>query len=133
MKKLTQRKIRWIIREIEKRALSIYRIAKLQYITPRWVRELNRRHTEAGAYPYPKRPGRKSTPIPDVEKRVVIEMYQKHPVCAVVMEKIFDAKGIHIPHNRLHRIMKEQQLAQNQPKKQRRRKRWNTTISRDRT
>ncbi|HEC93314.1 MAG TPA: IS481 family transposase, partial [Candidatus Atribacteria bacterium] len=59
MRKLNQRKIRWIIREMEKGERSVYRIAKLQNVTPRWVRELYRRYTETGEYPYPNKPGRK--------------------------------------------------------------------------
>ncbi|HEC87436.1 MAG TPA: hypothetical protein ENI49_06215, partial [Thermoplasmatales archaeon] len=46
MRKLNQRKIRWIIREMEKGERSVYRIAKLQNVTPRWVRELYRRYRE---------------------------------------------------------------------------------------
>ncbi|MCD6411959.1 MAG: hypothetical protein J7L20_06020 [Thermoplasmata archaeon] len=34
-RKLNQRKIRWIIREMEKGERSVYRIAKLQNVTPR--------------------------------------------------------------------------------------------------
>jgi len=33
-----------------------------------------------------------------------------------------DAEGIHIPHNRIHRFLKEKGLAQDEPRKQRRRK-----------
>jgi len=48
---------------------------------------------------------------------------KKHPLAGdAALEKIMDAKGIHIPHNRIHHIMKEEELARDEPKKQRRRK-----------
>ena len=123
MRKLNQRKIRWIIREIEKGERSVYRIAKLQNVTPRWVRELYRRYRETGRYPYPDKPGRKPSFISGEERRVVLEIRKQHPVCALTLEKILDRKGIRIPHNRIHRILKEEGLAKNEPRKQRRR-RW---------
>jgi len=60
MRKLNQRKIRWIIRDMEKgERIIIYRIAKLQNVTPKWVRELYGRYREVVRYPYPSRPSRK--------------------------------------------------------------------------
>ena len=122
MRKLNQRKIRWIIREMEKGERSVYRIAKLQNVTPRWVREIYRRYKEIGEYPYPNKPGRKPSLISDEERRIVLEIRRQHPVCAVTLEKILDREGIHIPHNRIHRILKEEGLSRNEPKKQKRRK-----------
>ena len=37
--KLTIKGIRWILREMEKKDLSVGEIAKQQGITPRWVRQ----------------------------------------------------------------------------------------------
>lgn len=122
MRKLNQRKIRWIIREMEKGERSVYRIAKLQNVTPRWVREIYRRYKETGEYPYPNKPGRKPSLISDEERRIVLEIRKQHPVCAVTLEKILDREGIHIPHNRIHRILKEEGISRNEPKKQKRRK-----------
>jgi len=122
MRKLNQRKIRWIIREMEKGERSVYRIAKLQNVTPRWVREIYRRYKETGEYPYPNKPGRKPSLISDEERRIVLEIRKQHPVCAVTLEKILDREGIHIPHNRIHRTLKEEGLSRNEPKKQKRRK-----------
>ena len=93
---------------MEKGERSVYRIAKLQNVTPRWVREIYRRYKETGEYPYPDKPGRKPSLISDVERRIVLEIRKQHPVCAVTLEKILDREGIHIPHNRIHRILKEE-------------------------
>jgi hypothetical protein len=41
MRKLNQKKVKWIIKEIDKGERSVYRIAKLKDITPQWAREIS--------------------------------------------------------------------------------------------
>ena len=124
MKKLNQKKVRWIVREMEKGDISVYRIAKTMDITPRWVREIYRSHQRTGRYPYPTKPGRKPRSISNEERTLVLNTRKEHPISgAIALEKILDVRGIHIPHNRIHRILKEEGLARDEPHKQRRR-RW---------
>jgi putative transposase len=123
MRKLNQRKIRWIVREMEKGERSVYRIAKIQGITPRWVREIYNTYKATGEYLYPCKAGRKSSPISFNDRQLILETRKKHPLAgAVALEKILDTQGVHIPHNRIHHILKEEGLAKEEPKKQRRRK-----------
>ena len=123
MRKLNQRKIRWIIREVEKGEQTIYRIAKTQNITSRWTRELYHIYQETGQYPYPKKPGRKPRPISASEKACVLQLKKKHPLSgAVVLEFLTAKEGNRIPHNRIHKILKAEGLAKNEPRKQKRRK-----------
>jgi len=123
MKKLNQKKIRWIVREMEKGDRSAYRIARIMHISPRWVRELYRVHQETGQYLFPKKPGRKPQLISDEERDLILEVRKEHPISgAVALEQILDDQGVHIPHNRIHRILKEEGLAKDEPHKQRRRK-----------
>jgi putative transposase len=121
MRKLNQRKIRWIINEVDKGERSIYRIAKTQHITPRWTRELHHQFHTTHKYPYPRKSGRKPRPISKEEKKIVLEIRQQHPLAAVTLEKILDTQGIHIGHNRIHQILKENGMAKDEPHKQRRR------------
>jgi len=121
MKKLNQKKIRWIIREIDKEQRSVYRIAKTMDITPQWAREIHRVFYKTYQYPYPKKPGRKPKPVTNTEKQIVLEIRKYHPLAAVTLEKILTEQGIHIGHNRIHRILKEEGLAKDEPHKQRRR------------
>ncbi len=121
MKKLNQQKIRWIIDQIDKGKRSTYRIAKTQHITPRWARDLHHHYHAVCQYPYPKKPGRKPTPITQEEKQIVLNIREQHPLNALTLEKILEEQGIHIGHNRIHRILKEEGLAKNEPHKQRRR------------
>jgi len=123
MKKLNQKKVRWIVKEMEKGDRSVYRIAKIMDITPRWVRELYRFHQQTGRYPFPTKPGRKPIPTSDEDRTLILNAREEHPISgALALEKILDAHGIHIPHNRIHKILKEEGLAVDEPRKQRRRK-----------
>jgi putative transposase len=122
MKKLNQRKIKWICREMKKRELSVCRIARIQKITPQWVRELYRKYVETGSFPFPRPSGRKPRPIEEEERIAVLEMWKKHPVCALTLEKLLSQKSCPMSHNRIHRILKEEGLAKPEPKKQKRRK-----------
>jgi putative transposase len=121
MRKLNQQKIRWIIKQIDKGEQSTYRIAKTQNITPQWARELHHHFHTFYQYPYPKKPGRKPTPITQEEKQIVLNIREQHPLNALTLEKILKEQGVHIGHNRIHRILKEEGLAKNEPHKQRRR------------
>jgi putative transposase len=124
MKKLNQKKVRWIVREMDKGERSVYRIAKMMGVTPQWIREIHRTYHRLHCYPYPKKSGRKPQPIPEDERTLVLDTRKEHPISgAIALEKILDARGMHIPHNRIHRILKEEGLAKDEPRKQRRR-RW---------
>ena len=123
MSKLNQKKIRWIVKEMEKGERSAYRIAKMQQISTRGVREIYNTYKRTGEYLYPCKPGRKPTPISPEEKKLILVTRKKHPlVGAVALEKIMDMQGVHIPHNRIHRFLKDEGLAKDEPRKQRRRK-----------
>jgi len=123
MRKLNRNKIRWIVREIEKGERSVYRIAKIQQISPRWVREIYNTYTETGEYLFPRKPGRKLLPLTLQEQAMILEERNQHPVAgAIALEKLLDQQGVHIPHNRIHRFLKKEGLAQDEPRKQKRRK-----------
>jgi transposase len=122
MSKLNQRKVRWIIKEIDNQERSIYRIAKIQDITPQWTRELHRQYHTTSHYPCPKKSGRKPKPITEEEKKIVLAIRQQHPLNVLILEKILTEQNIHIGHNRIHRILKEEGLVKDEPHKQRRRK-----------
>ena len=116
MKKLNQKKIKWIVKEGDKRDIGFYTIAKIQHITPRWAREIHKK------YKNNKKPrllpcGRKPRPIADEERRLVTETFKEFRVGATMIEQILDEKGIHINHNRIHRILLEAGLAKEEQKK----------------
>jgi len=69
------------------------------------------------------KPGRPSRSITKEEISAVVGIYKEYPCSAVVLETILENRhGIKIPHNRIHKILKNHRLASNDTNKQRRRK-----------
>ncbi|MEM4730107.1 MAG: hypothetical protein QXH42_10175, partial [Thermoplasmata archaeon] len=88
MRTLTRRKLRWLIREMEKGEASAYQLARIQKISERWVWELYRRYREKGEYPYPKKPGASPKLITDEERECVMRARARHPASgAFTLEK----------------------------------------------
>ena len=107
--------------------MSVYRIAKQQGITPRYVRMLRRRYQDVPAYQVEKirmlTCGRKPKPIENYERKMVLNMYEKMPLCAVKMEKYHELLGIpRMPHNKIHRILRAAGIAKSIGKKVQRKK-----------
>ena len=83
-----------------------------------WVMKLWRRYRiDGGEVPELKKPGRKPVLVSGDERDAIVEACKEHGVCAVVLERI-----IHIPHNRIHRVLKEMGLAVDEPRKHVRKK-----------
>lgn len=120
MRKLNKERIRWIIKHWELGELSHWRIARQQGITKQHALRVFKRFK--GNKPALLKPGQPSKPIPCEEVQIVKEFYEKQPMGAINMEKILSLDGHNIPHNRIHRILKEQGLACTQPNKSHRRK-----------
>lgn len=121
MKKLNQKKIKWIVKEGEKRDMGFYSIARLQGISPRWAREVHRKYKnikEPRLLPC----GRKPNPITEEERKLVIETKKEFRVGATMIEQILDEKGTHINHNRIHKILLEEGLAKQEGRKKKTRK-----------
>jgi len=121
MKKLNKRKIKWIVRQMEKRELGAYSIAKMQNITPRWAREVHKKYKDFKD-PVLLPCGRKPKAISEEERKLVIDAFKEFRVGATMLEQILDEKGVHINHNRIHRILLEECLAKQEPKKKKTRK-----------
>jgi transposase len=100
--KLDPVKVAWIIREKEKGESTNQIISERMGVSKVWVMKLWRRYRIDGAIPELKKPGRRHREIPDVEKDRIVQAFNEHRVCAVILERI-----IHVPHNRIHRVLKE--------------------------
>lgn len=122
MKKLNQRKIRWIVKEMKLGVQSVCRIARQQGISPRHVRRVFERYKDEKR-PRLQKCGRKPVSIAEHDVRAVLRVRKQHPVMgAVSIQLVLDEQGKHIPHNRIHRILKQNGLSKDEPKKQKRRK-----------
>lgn len=125
MKKLNQRKIRWIVKVMKNRELTVCQIARQQGITPRHARRVFEKYKDA-ARPRLLSCGRKSEPITKQDVRTILALYKQHPFGAVNLEKILQAQGRCMSHNRIHKILVQEGLGQPDLKKQKRRNwiRW---------
>lgn len=121
MKKLNKKKVKWIVREVDKREKGVWTIAQIQDITKQHAYRVYNKYKD-GSEPIFKRCGRKPIPITDEERKLVIETYHEYLASATMIEQILDEKGIHINHNRIHRILLEAGLAKTNIKKQKKRK-----------
>ena len=116
MKKLNTKKIKWIVKEGDKRDRGFYTIAGAQHITPRHARRVYKRYNQIQE-PKLLPCGRKPKQISEEERKLVIETKKEFRVGATMIEQILDEKGIHINHNRIHRILLEEGLAKEEVKK----------------
>ena len=121
MKKLNKKKIKWIVKEMQNRNVGAWTIAKLQNISPQHARKVYKKYVDC------KEPrllpcGRKPREISNKEREIVVKTYKEIRTGATMIEQFLDEKGIHINHNRIHRILLEEKLAKHEPKKKNRRK-----------
>ena len=121
MATLNQRKIRWIVKQWDLGELSHWRIAKQQGITKQHALFVYKKYRGC-KHPVLRKSGRPLKPLLKDEVELVKQLYKEQPMGATSMEAILSIEGKHIPHNRLHRILKENSLACTQPNKSRRRK-----------
>jgi len=113
----------WIIREKEKRQLTTQAIAERMGVSSIWVKKIWRRYRDGGRIPELKKPGRRCVEVGDEEMRLIQDVYSKYEVNALTLEHVMDFEyGRHIPHNRIHRVMKALGLAKEEPRKQGRKK-----------
>lgn len=123
MVKLTDRKIRWIIREKSKDVLSTADIARLQNVSESRVRQLLSEYRKTGYIHILNKPGRPLRNVSCFEVSAVLSVFRQYPCNALTLESILlNRHGIKIPHNRIHKILKDYKLASNDTNKQRRRK-----------
>jgi putative transposase len=120
MRKLNKKKIKWIVKEVERRELGVWTIAQTQNITKQHAYRVAKRFKNKE--PEFKKPGRKSREITNEERKIVIQTYEEIRASAVMIEQYLDEKGIHINHNRIHRILLEAKLAKEECRKKNRRK-----------
>jgi len=121
MKKLNKNKIKWIVREVERRELGVWSIARQQKITPRHTRRVAKKYKN-DKDPKLKKCGRKPKQITEEERRSVIKTYKEYLASATMIEQILDEKGVHINHNCIHKILLEAGFAKPNKKKQKKRK-----------
>jgi len=121
MKKLNQKKIKWIVKEVERGEQGVWSIAHTQGITKQHAYRVAKKYKN-DKDPKLKKCGRKPKQITEEERRSVIKTYKEYLASATMIEQILDEKGVHINHNRIHKILLEAGFAKPNLKKQKKRK-----------
>jgi putative transposase len=122
MGKLTRGDVVEIVRRINNRDATIYSIAREFRVSPRWIREIRRRYRNGEELPGLRHVGRPPKPINPSEIDFIYACELQHHLHAIALEdKIEDTYGVHIPHNRLWKLLKMMGRVEDTPSKQRRR------------
>jgi putative transposase len=121
MKKLSKRAL-WKIVANLRRGLSVYQTSRQANVSARWIRFIWKTYLASGDPPYPKPCGRKQKRLSASEEKILIGLVKQHPLGAVRLELILRKQGVNISHNLIHRFMKENNLALDEPRKQEKRK-----------
>ncbi len=110
MRKLTNKKIRWIIRQLDK-GTPVKEIAAVMRITPRRVYQLKKQYEQTGKIPELKQLGRKPKPIDEKTEQIILQAYQKYRLCPVPLERLIERDyGIHVPHNTILQSLAQTQF-----------------------
>ena len=122
MSKLSNRDIQRIIRQWEKEK-PVIEIARYFQITRQRVYQLINQFIGAGEYPGLGQSGRKPQPIDERMEELILETYQANDIGPTHLEKkIEETHGIHIPHNRIYRVLLNHGLVEINMKKRQQRK-----------
>ena len=87
--KLTQKKIRWIIKRYDER-MPVSEIAFLTNVTERRIRQIIQSYKEKGRIPMIKKPGRKRRKLTQNEKEIIMKAYKKYKFGARLLERVLD-------------------------------------------
>ena len=74
MKKLNKKKIKWIVKEVERRELGVWTIAQTKDITKQHAYRVAKKFKNCE--PELKKPGRKPKEITDDERNIVLQTYK---------------------------------------------------------
>jgi putative transposase len=120
--KLDPVKVEWIIKQKENGTKNSV-IASSMGVSVRRVQRLYSMYRSTGAIPELKRPGRKRVETTDQERTIIEKTYARFEVNALTLERVIGVEhGMHIPHNRIHAVLKSLGLARDEPRKQVRKK-----------
>jgi len=109
------------VKEYERRDKGLWTIGHIQKITPQHVCRVYRKYKDC-KNPVLKKCRRKPRTISSEERKLIVNTYNEYLVGAAMVELILNEKGIHINHNRIHKIMLEEGLAKHEENKQKQRR-----------
>jgi len=122
VRKLTNKKIKWIIKQLDK-GTPVKEIAAVMRVTSRRIYQIKKQYEETGQIPELKQAGRKPKPIPEETEKIILKAYQKYKLSPVLLEKLIERDySIHVPHNTIYKILLKNNLVEENMNKKKRRK-----------
>ena len=117
--KLDSDEISYLIKAKEERDEKSANIALQLGVSKRRVEQILAQHRKFGGIPVLKKPGRRSIPITAEESSLILDAYERYRANALYLEKKIedDHKGLHINHNRVHRVLLMNSFASKSGKK----------------
>ncbi len=122
MVKLTDKKIRWIVRHAD-RDISVGGAAKIYGVSERRIQQLVRSYRETGEFPKLKWNRRPKTRLTEEQKQIIDEAWQEVRLGARLLYHHLKSKGLRIPHNKINAYLKATGRTIPNPNKQKKRKR----------
>ncbi len=120
--KLEKSQVQWIVKEKKKGELTNAQIAGTMDVTVRWVQKLWARHKgcpAASEISHPAPMGRPQNGLPGRREHsaVMSARHAEHMGAAGLQQRIANQTGIHIPHGIIHKILRDEEMAEAQPSK----------------
>jgi putative transposase len=98
-------------------------IAAVQRVSQRRVQQLYKQYKDTGEIPVLQNCGRKKQELTANEESIILDVHEEYKVNALALERVIDRYyEVHIPHNRIHQVLKTNNKAKNEPNKQKQRK-----------
>lgn len=114
------------MRQYSEGKASQWHLAGQLGITTRRFRQVYCEYSATGKIPIiGKNLGRPAKELPEDHRKIILDKYDKYRLNALYLEDvIFAENGIRIPHNTIHRVLKENGMAKDDEKKKGRRRPW---------
>jgi putative transposase len=124
--KLTQKAVKYIVKDVVKHGLTTRYVAKLFKISQRRVQQLVKEYKETGNIPKLNKSGRKPYRIYPLNfEKIIVSTYNKTRSSASIIAKIIREKhSIPVSNNKVHEILKANGMAHEDKNKQVRKKPW---------
>src|SRR3989338_6993125 len=122
MKKLNNKQIKYIVNRLDM-GEETSKFATIYKVTQRRIQQLYDQYERTGNIPVLKSPGRKKKEITKETIDLILKEHESQLSGALILEKFIQSKyKLRIPHNTIHMVLKGNDLAKNEPKKQKQRK-----------
>ena len=123
MVKLTNAKIKWIVKHVENGDITTRQAADTYNVSIRRVQQLVKEYRDKDRVPTLNKNRRPKTYLTEEQKKIIDEVWNEMKVGARLLYYEIRRRGYKIPHNKIHSYLKETGRTIPNPKKQKRRKR----------